>query len=204
MTPKDELIASLRREGFLKTRRVINAFMSVSREMFLPKDIRKHAYADQPLPIGRGQTISAPHMVAVMTELLDPEKGDRVLEVGAGSGYQAAILSRLVKHVYTVELEKELADFARNNLERAGIKNVEVVQGDGSRGLPRKAPFDRIIITCAVDDIPGALLEQLKEGGIIVAPVGPYYRQTLISGIKKRGGLRTTRHFPCIFVPLRH
>jgi protein-L-isoaspartate(D-aspartate) O-methyltransferase len=204
MTAREELILSLRREGFLRTQRVISAFRSVPREGFLPGKLSEHAYSDQPLPIGRGQTISAPHMVAVMTELLEPDSRDIVLEVGAGSGYQAAILSKLVKEVFTVELEGELTGFARSNLERAGIRNVEVIHGDGSRGLPEKAPFDKILVTCAVEDIPAPLIGQLKEGGIVTAPVGPYYRQTLVSGVKEGKKLRTARHFPCIFVPLRH
>ena len=204
MTSREELILSLRREGFLKTQRVINAFRNVSREDFLPGELRKEAYADRPLPIGRGQTISAPHMVAIMTELLEPEMKDTVLEIGAGSGYQAAVLSFLVKKVYSVELEQELCESAKKSLERAGISNVEVIRGDGSRGLPEKAPFDKIIVTCAVEEIPDTLISQLREGGIITAPVGPYYRQTLISGVKEKRGLRMTRHFPCIFVPLRH
>jgi len=198
------LTDNLQSEGYLKTRRIIKAFMDIPREEFVLPEYRDYAYADQPLPIGCNQTISAPHMVAVMTELLEPEASDKVLEIGTGSGYQAAVLSRLVRKVYTIELERGLTEFAKKNLERAGVKNVKVIAGDGSRGLPEHAPFDKIVITCGVREIPEPLVEQLKDKGIIVAPVGSSYAQTLVVGRKKGGTVEERRYFSCVFVPMRH
>ncbi len=201
---KRRLIEHLKDSGYLKTPRIIKAFQEVRRELFVPKDMKQHAYADEPLPIGGGQTISACHMVAIMTELLEPRKGDKVLEVGAGSGYQAAILSRLVKKVYTVELVPELAEKAAKALKKAGCTNVETKVGDGSKGWKEHAPFDRIIVTCASPDIPQPLTDQLKEGGIMAIPVGGSWQQELIIGRKKKGKLLKQRHGGCVFVPLRH
>jgi protein-L-isoaspartate(D-aspartate) O-methyltransferase len=201
---KKMLIEGLQREGYLKSPKIVKAFMEIPRENFLRPEERSYAYADQPLPIGSGQTISAPHMVAIMTELLNPEKTDRVLEVGAGSGYQAAILSKLVSKVYTVELEAELVSLARKNLKKLGIRNVQVMKGDGSLGLKREAPFDKIIVTCATDKIYPAWKEQLKEGGLILAPVESGYYQELTLAKKKKGRLEVRKVLSCVFVPLRH
>jgi protein-L-isoaspartate(D-aspartate) O-methyltransferase len=201
---KRALIAHLRETGALKTAAVVRAFEKVPREEFVPESMRKRAYDDEPLPIGSGQTISAPHMVAMMTELLEPRKTDKVLEVGAGSGYQAAILSHLVRKVYTVELVPELAESAERSLERAGCRNVEIIVGDGSMGYPEAKPFDKAIATCACPEIPEAITEQLKEGGRVVIPVGSGLYQDLIVGIKKKGRLEETSHGGCVFVPLRH
>lgn len=201
---KRVLIESLRREGHLRSPRVIEAFRDVPREAFVGPGDGPHAYSDQPLHIGSGQTISAPHMVAIMTELIRPRRGDSVLEVGAGSGYQAAILSRLVRMVYTVELEPGLVSLARRNLRKAGIRNVEVVQGDGSLGLPGHVPYDRIMVTCAADRIYPAWKEQLKEGGILLVPLDSGLHQELTLAEKKKGKLRTRRVLSCVFVPLRH
>jgi protein-L-isoaspartate(D-aspartate) O-methyltransferase len=201
---KRVLAKSLREEGYLRNPRVIRAFMNVPREEFVRPEDRPYAYSDQPLHIGSGQTISAPHMVAIMTELLRPGKADRVLEIGAGSGYQAAILSRLVKMVYTVELEAGLVSLARENLKRARIRNVEVIRGDGSLGLPEKAPFEKIIVTCATDRLYPAWQEQLRERGILLAPVGSGYHQELTLATKKKGRMITREVLSCVFVPLRH
>ncbi len=201
---KNNLIKHLIESGYLKTEKVIKAFKDVPRENFVRAGNKNYAYSDTPLSIGFGQTISAPHMVAIMTEHLKPEKTDIVLEVGAGSGYQAAILSGLVMKVYTIELDPNLAEFAKSNLKHSGIKNVEVIQGDGSRGYPEKAPYDKIIITCACHEIPNALIDQLKTGGIIEAPVGSSWRQELIVAIKTKKGLEEKNYGGCIFVPLRH
>ena len=202
---KESLISLLKAGGYLRSRRVESAFRKIPREAFLPKGMERHAYSDQPLPIGSGQTISAPHMVAIMTELLEPRKTDTVLEIGAGSGYQAAILSRLVRKVYTVEFFHELASLAKKNLLRSGIRNVEVIPGDGSKGYPEKAPYDKIIVTCAIPmEVFDSLGKQLKNGGIIIAPVGEAYGvQTLTSGKNIRGKLEKKEHLPCVFVPLR-
>lgn len=200
----DELIEHLIQYGYLKTEKVIGAFRKTDRKLFVPESYRGYAYSDQPLSIGFGQTISAPHMVAMMSELLEPEKTDKVLEVGAGSGYQAAILSRLVKMVYTAELEEGLIDFARGNIEKAKVKNVKIVQGDGSRGLPEEAPFDKIIVTCASPGIPEALAGQLREGGLLLIPLGGTFHQELVRARKVRGKLETSNWGGCVFVPLRH
>ena len=198
------LVRYLVDQGILKTSRIIEAFKTVPRELFVPEKYRKSAYSDEPLPIGFNQTISAPHMVAMMTELLEPKKTDKVLEVGAGSGYQAAVLSRLVRKVYTIELEPDLVKFASRNIRKAGIKNVQIMQGDGSKGYPKEAPYDKVIVTCACPEIPDALVEQLKEGGIILAPVGGGWSQELIKGVKRKGRLETKNCGGCVFVPLRH
>jgi protein-L-isoaspartate(D-aspartate) O-methyltransferase len=210
MTPdlsqqKEYMIAHLKQEGYLKTKPVESAFRKIHREDFLPASMRDHAYSDHPLPIGSGQTISAPHMVAIMTELLEPKKTDLVLEIGTGSGYQAGILSALVKKIYTLEFYPELASQARKNLSRAGLRNVEVIPADGSKGLPIHAPYDKIIVTCSILlEIFESLGKQLKEGGIIVAPVGEAYGvQMLTTGKKTKGGLETREYFPCVFVPLQ-
>jgi len=202
---KENLISHLKREGYLKTAKVENAFRLIPREAFLPNDLRLHAYSDHPLPIGSGQTISAPHMVAIMTELLQPAKNDKLLEIGTGSGYQAAILSSLVKKICTIEFYPELASLARKNLSQAGIKNVEIIPGDGSKGLPAQAPFDKIIVTCSIpQEIFASLGKQLKEGGILVAPIGPAYGvQMLTTGRKAKGKLETKEYFGVVFVPLR-
>lgn len=201
---REELIKHLKKEGYLKTKTVENAFLKVPRENFVRDKDKDFAYYDQPLPIGYRQTISAPHMVAIMTEFLEPKKTDIVLEIGGGSGYQAAILSKLVKNIYTIEFQKELIEFAKKNLNKAGCKNVEVFHGDGSKGYKKAAPYDKIIITCAVSEINEELVKQLKEGGIIIAPVGSGYLQILTIGKKKNGKLKTESYFSCVFVPMRH
>ena len=200
---KKELIESLKRKGYLKSRKVISAFQSIPREEFIPKKFRDHAYVDRPLPTGVGQTISAPHMVAIMTELLEPKSGDKVLEIGGGSGYQAAILSRLVKKVYAIELEKSLASFAETNLRNVGIRNVEVITADGRDGYKKDAPYDKIIVTCATEKIYDDWKEQLKDNGIILAPVGGSFVQTLVKGVKKNHWFETEDILECVFVPLR-
>ena len=187
----------------MKTKLVESACLKVPRENFVREQDKVYAYSDQPLSIGYEQTISAPHMVAIMTEFLEPKKTDIVLEIGGGSGYQAAILSKLVKRVYTIEFQKELIGFAEKNLKKSRCENVEVFHGDGSKGYKKAAPFDKIIITCAVKKIPEELVNQLKDGGIMVAPVGRFL-QTLIVGKKKKGKLESEKYFSCVFVPMRN
>jgi len=199
-----ELVKMLMAEGLLKSRRVIKAFEEVPRENFLPESLKGLAYSDTPLPIPGGQTISAPHMVAVMSEYLDVRDGQKILEIGAGSGYQAAILSKMAPRgkIYTVEVVPELTEFAKKNL--ADYKNVHVFSGDGSIGLPEYAPYDRVIATAGCPSIPKPWMDQLKENGRIVAPVGGMYEQRLILLEKKNGKiLETDLNFPCVFVPLR-
>lgn len=198
---KKELIESLQRSGYLRTPGVIKAFRDIPREEFIPSKYSDHAYADQPLPIGNNQTISAPHMVAIMTELLEPKTSDKVLEIGGGSGYQAAILSKLVNKVYTIELDPGLAEFARTNLRKTGCSNVEVIHGDGSKGY-KESPYDKIIVTCATPRIYDVWKEQLKDGGTIIAPVGEKAPQILIKGTKEKT-FNTKKILDCVFVPLR-
>lgn len=200
---REMLLSSLEGEGRLRTPDIIEAFREVPREAFVRDSDTGSAYKDYPLPIGRSQTISAPHMVAEMTELLKPRRRDAVLEIGAGSGYQACILSRLVSSVHTIEIEPELAEAARKNLAKAGCGNVTVIEGDGSYGYPPAAPYDKIIVTCATPEIFQTWKDQLRPGGILIAPVGGYYHQDLLVLKKKSDGFEESVHGGCIFVPLR-
>lgn len=184
--------------------RTMAAMAAVPREAFVPADQKPMAYLNRPLPIGRGQTISQPLIVALMTDLLDPEPGDVVLEVGTGSGYQAAVLGQLVKQVYTIEVIPELASGARAAIETLGYDNITVRAGDGYAGWPEHAPFDGIIVTAAPDEIPPPLIEQLTTGGKLVIPVGPVHGfQQLMLVEKDAGGkLRERAILPVAFVPL--
>ncbi|MFQ5663749.1 MAG: protein-L-isoaspartate(D-aspartate) O-methyltransferase [Terriglobia bacterium] len=186
--------------------RVLDAMQATPRHEFVPARHRDLTYEDHPLPIGYGQTISQPYMVAKMTELLRVKPGDRVLELGTGSGYQAAVLAPLVKEVYTMELIEPLGRAARQRLKRLGYENVEVRIGDGYYGWPEKAPFDAIVVTAWATHVPPPLLEQLKSGGRMVIPVGSFlYQQNLVvvhKG-KTRGDLRMDSVMPVRFVPLR-
>jgi len=196
--------------GYLRNPRVIKALLTVPRELFVPEEMKKYAYHDTPLPIGWGQTISAIHMVAIMTEELDPEPGNKVLEVGTGSGYQAAVLAEIVAkqdtgggHVYSIERISELASFARKNLEKAGYsEHVTVLVGDGTLGYKEAAPYDRVIVTAAAPDIPPPLLEQLGDPGVLVAPVGDQYFQRLLIVEKRNGRIIKRWGIECVFVPL--
>ncbi len=204
---REKLVNELVAEGVLKTSEVINAFRKVPRELFVKEGFKELAYVDSPLPIGFGQTISAPSMVAIMTEELRPVEGNKVLEVGTGSGYQAAVLAELVKpegHVWSVEIIPELASFAERNLKTLGYgKSVTVVSRDGSVGLPENAPYDRIMVTAASPDIPKPLLKQLKCGGRLVIPVGEIYLQTLKVVVKDLGCRVIMKDsVSCVFVPL--
>jgi protein-L-isoaspartate(D-aspartate) O-methyltransferase len=201
---REELVKELISGGVLKSKKVIAAFRLVPREAFVPGPLKSAAYIDEPLPIGAGQTISAPHMVAVMTEALGVKNGQKVLEVGTGSGYQAAILSAINKKgiIYTIELQPELFESAKQNLK--SYKNVRVFSGDGSLGLPEFAPYDRIIATAGSPGIPKQWIKQLKKGGRIVAPVGSMYEQRLVLVGKKNGRIiEEDLNFPSVFVPLR-
>jgi protein-L-isoaspartate(D-aspartate) O-methyltransferase len=201
---RKELVRLLIAERLLKSKKIIGAFKKVPREDFVPKELRSAAYDDSPLPTMNGQTISAPHMVAVMTEALDIKNKQRILEIGTGSGYQAAILSVLDPdgEIYTIEVSPELTNFAKENLKE--YKNVHVFSGDGSLGLPEAAPYDRIIATAGCPSVPKQWVKQLKEGGVIVAPIGGMYEQRLIRIKKeKRKTIETNLNFPCVFVPLR-
>lgn len=179
--------------------------LTVPRHLFVPGEIAQYAYLDRPLPIGNDQTISQPYMVAVMTELLDPKPGHRVLEVGTGSGYQAAILAGLVADVYTIEIVPPLARQAAKRLADLGYENVHVREGDGYLGWPEEAPFDSIIVTAGANHIPRPLLEQLKPGGVMVIPVGePPMKLTLqvIRRGKTPDDIKIEHIMPVAFVPL--
>jgi len=198
---REQLISALQDQV---SDRVVDAMASVPRELFVPEDLAYAAYDDRPLPIGGGQTISAPHMVAIMCDLLDIREGMTVLEVGAGFGYHAAVMAHLTGpagHVYTVERLPELAAQARVNLARAGLANVTVVVGDGSLGLPQHAPYDRISVAASAPSIPEPLKEQLATHGRLVIPVGSY-SQDLLLVTRQNGSFRIDRHMGVVFVPL--
>jgi protein-L-isoaspartate(D-aspartate) O-methyltransferase len=184
------------------TERVLSALRKVPREEFVPAEYRAQSYKDQPLPIGYDQTISQPFIVAFMTEELRPQQTDRVLEIGTGSGYQAAILAELVAEVYSIEIIEPLAKTAEATLQRLGYKNVHVKAGDGYKGWPEHAPFDSVIVTCAPEHVPQPLLDQLKEGGRMIIPVGAKFAQELYLFEKKNGRLQQSAVLPVRFVPM--
>ena len=185
----------------VSNRNVIAAMLKVPRHMFVPDDMVPYAYDDYPLPIGEGQTISQPYIVALMTELLEPKPTDVVLEVGTGSGYQAAVLAQIVKKVYSVERISKLAEFARKNLRMLGINNVEVVLGDGWYGLPEHAPYNGIIVTAAPEDVPKPLLDQLADEGRLVIPIGTDFQRLWV--IRREGEIfERIPSIPVRFVPL--
>jgi protein-L-isoaspartate(D-aspartate) O-methyltransferase len=188
----------------ITNRQVLAALSEVPRHEFVPANMRSAAYQDQPLPIGFGQTISQPYIVAFMTQVLDPKPTDRVLEIGTGSGYQAAVLSRLVAEVYTIEIIEELAHRAAADLRRLGFTNVMVRAGDGHRGWPEAAPFDAIIVTCAPDAIPPALVAQLRVGGRMVIPVGDLFSGQDLYLLRKNadGTVERRAVLPVRFVPM--
>jgi len=186
----------------IRDERVLAAMSKVPREEFVPDNLRDQAYTDRALPIGHDQSISQPFIVAYMTEQLRPRATDRVLEVGTGSGYQAAILSELVAEVYTIEIIEPLARDASARLARLGYKNVHVKAGDGSKGWPEVAPFDLITVTCAPDHVPQPLTDQLKDGGRMIIPVGTGLDQQLFLLEKQNGNLSQRAILPVRFVPM--
>ncbi len=185
------------------TAEVLAVMREVPRHEFVPEAQRPFAYADSALPIGHGQTISQPFIVAFMTEQLAPRPGDRVLEIGTGSGYQAAVLARLVREVFTIEIVEPLGRRAAADLARLGFPNVQVRMGDGYLGWPEAAPFDAIIVTCAPEAVPAPLVAQLREGGRMIIPVGPQGGPQQLYRLEKRGGrLEQTAVLPVAFVPM--
>ena len=199
------LVKQLILERRIKSKEVEKAFLEVKREEFVPENIKNYAYIDSPLEIGQGQTISAPHMVAIMVEGLDIKKGQKILEIGAGSGYHAAVLSRIVKEVYTVEIIPPLGRAAEKRLKEAAYENIQVKVGDGYYGWEEYAPFDCIIVTAASDHIPPPLIKQLKRGGKMAIPVGgPFQVQNLMLVEKSgQGEIQTRNILPVRFVPFR-
>lgn len=202
-----KLVEKLESENIIRSERVRTAFLEVEREEFVPATMKGKAYVDSPLPIGKGQTISAPHMVAIMAEELHVSQGMKVLEIGGGSGYHAAIVSRLVGEngmVISIERVGELAESARRSFRSAGIENVEMMIGDGSEGYEKEAPYDRIYYTCAAPFLPREVKDQLKVGGMILSVEGsPLSSQRLIRYTKDEDGNLTSENLTyCIFVPL--
>jgi len=209
----DDLVRRLRSNGYIKTDEMERAFRTVPREEFVHPDSRNHAYRDSPLPIGLGQTISAPHMCVIMCEALNLKPGLKVLEVGAGSGYHAALCAEMVApkttqtpgHVYTIEIVTGLIEFAKGNLERTGYTNrVTLIHADGGIGLPEYAPFDRILVAAAAPSIPEPLIEQLSPGGIMLIPVGGkgFFQELMMVEKDKEGKIVQRRWGGVAFVPL--
>lgn len=186
----------------IKNKRVLDAMSKVPRHEFVPDDVKNQAYEDYPLPIGYGQTISQPYIVAFMTEQLDPQPNHKVLEIGTGSGYQAAVLSLLAAEVYSIEIIEPLAKRAEETCKRLGYTNVFIKAGDGYKGWKEKAPFDSIIVTCAPERIPEPLIEQLKDGGKMIIPVGPIWDQSLYLLTKSGKEIKKQAVLPVRFVPM--
>jgi len=199
---RNEMVeAQIRRRG-INEPSVLKAMRKVPRHEFVPSEAREYSYEDYPLPIGYNQTISQPYIVAAMTEALELTPEKKVLEIGTGSGYQAAVLAEIVDKVYSIEIVPQLAERAKDTLKKLNYTNVKVRAGDGYLGWPEEAPFDAIIVTCAPDDIPDPLIEQLAEGGQIIIPVGGRFGQRLVRVTKKDGELKTENLMGVIFVPM--
>jgi len=200
---RQRLVERIRASTQIEDERILQAFASVPRHVFLSEAQLDIAYEDRAVPLGEGQTVSQPSMIAIMLSELSCQPNQRALEVGAGSGYAAALLGHLVREVYAVEVLPALAALAHENLKRSGASNVHVALGNGSFGLAAHAPYDRILVSAAPSEVPGALIEQLAPGGKIAIPVGDAHNQTLLLGEKtSTGELSWRRSVPCIFVPL--
>ncbi len=198
---KERLLIQFERMGISK--KVIEAFKQVQREEFVLPEYREMAYEDSALPIIAGQTISQPSTVVLMLDALEVKEGMKVLEIGAGSGYNAALLSKIAGKVYSIERIEDLAEFAKKNLKKAGIKNATVIHADGKKGYSKEAPYDRIIVTAAAEKIPEVLLKQLKDNGVLLMPVGPEYGQELIRARRKGKDYLYEKLGGYVFVPLR-
>lgn len=201
---RENMVATQIEQRGVDSKNVLDAMKKVPRHLFVPSKYREQAYNDNPLPIGLGQTISQPYIVALMTEIASPDPDDVVLEVGTGSGYQAAILAQVVKRVYTVEIFQQLADEAEQRFDRLGYTNISLKSGDGYYGWEEHAPFDAIVVTAAAEHIPPPLIRQLKPGGVMVIPVGNRFQvQTLVLIEKDTDGKTRSRNLlPVRFVPL--
>lgn len=189
-------------ERGIKNKRVLDAFRTVPRHLFVPPEARRLAYDDESIPIGEAQTITPPYDVAFMTELLNPRPTDKIYEVGTGSGYQSAILSRIVKEVYSVEIHAPLSERATKLHKELGYTNIHTRIGDGYEGWPSAAPFDAVIVTCAPELVPRPLIDQLKEGGRIVIPIGARFNQVVYVGDKHNGEVKLKAVKPTLFVPM--
>jgi len=201
-TARREMVARQIRDRGIRAPSVLDVMERVPRHLFVPAEHAAQAYADEPLPIGGGQTISQPFMVAAMAEALSLEGSERVLEIGAGSGYQAAVLSLLAREVIAVETRPALAAAARERMSRLGYTNLRIEDGDGSRGWPSGAPYDAILVTAAAPSVPPPLMEQLAEGGRLVIPVGSADHQNLLRIVKRDGRVTRQSLYACRFVPL--
>jgi protein-L-isoaspartate(D-aspartate) O-methyltransferase len=203
---RNRLVDDLKMRGYVTSKAVEDAMRRVPREEFLPADLRDEAYIDSPLPIGEEQTISAPHMVAIMAENLDLKPGQKILEVGTGSGYHAAVCAEVISpdgHIYSMERITSLASFAEDNLKRTGYAElVTVILGDGSKGLPDHAPYDRIFVAAGAPDVPSPLAAQLKNGGKLLVPVGTRWYQDLFRVTRNGTKLEKENLGGCVFVPL--
>ena len=200
-TERRRMVEQQLRGRDIRAPRVLDVMREVPRHLFVPESVRPRAYDDSPLPIGYGQTISQPYIVAFMTQALDVESNHRVLEIGTGSGYQAAVLSLLVDRVYTIEIVAPLAALARRTLADLGYRNVEVRTGNGYLGWPEHAPYDRIMVTAAPDEVPPALVQQLKIGGLMAIPVGTVTQQLQILR-RTPTAMETLSTLPVRFVPM--
>ena len=199
-----KLVEHLKLMG-IKDEKVLNSILQVPRHIFLPKNLWKVAYSDDALPLEQGQTISQPYTVAVMLEALELKKGDKVLEVGTASGWNVCLIAKIIDPgiIYTTEIIKELAEFAKKNIKKIDIKNIEIIHTDGSQGYEKEAPYDKIIMTCACKEVPPPLFSQLKDNGILVAPVGSKFSQQMIKIIKQGKNLNKDYLGDFIFVPLK-
>jgi protein-L-isoaspartate(D-aspartate) O-methyltransferase len=200
----DDLISIMKKNGFLNDDKVELAIRKMPRHEFVPISLKEEAYEDAPLPIMKNQTISQPSVVSRMTEWLNIKEGQKILEIGSGSGWQTAILSYLVGHgkVYSIERHSELVEFAKKNLDRLGIENVKIILGDGSAGFTDEAPFDRIIITAACKKVPEQLLEQLSNEGLLIAPVGEFQQSMILLKKTSNGIVEIKNQSGYVFVPL--
>ncbi len=201
-TKRHQMVKEQIQQRGVKDTLVLRAMRKVPRHLFVPEYLRNEAYQDYPLPIGSGQTISQPYIVAFMTEALRLKGGEKVLEIGTGSGYQAAILAEICSEVYTIEIIPSLGHRAAQLLQQLGYRNVHVEIGDGYRGLPHQAPFDAIIVTAAPDHIPQPLIDQLKPGGRMIIPVGDLYQELILIRKKSDGKIEQESVLPVRFVPM--
>lgn len=199
---KSQLIEELKLQG-IKDKNILNAINKIKRELFIPKKHKKQAYENHPLPIGKDQTISQPYTIAIMLQALELKKSDKVLEIGTGSGYNAALIQEITKTtVYTTEIIENLVKFAKSNLKKANIKKVKVFHYDGSKGFPKYKPYDKIIVTAACPSLPKNLIKQLKPKGILVAPIGSKFSQNMYKITKLKDKIKIENLGNFIFVPL--